>query len=342
MSLILSDIFRTVLVSNLFLILLLVFRISIFKSFSKKFNYYIWLIVVIKLLLPFTYYTFTFNALKYQDSIKKINLENFNNISMSKSNILLFIWIAGIIIYLIYTIWKYIKLKDLINDLSYEVDDKEIISLYENLLKELKISKDIKLKYTYEIETPAFFDSCVLLPPCDYTLKELEWIFRHELIHFKNKDLYIKYLVLFLKCVYWFNPFMYIMDKIIDLDCELYCDERVLKNRSIEDKKEYALIIINMMRKKLNYSNKFVAGLHQKSDIQKRVYYMFNEKYKKSIVVALFLCLFSLIAYLKLEFVSTNFLNNSISNPTYIENRIKSKPTYEKNIKIGTENQDSY
>lgn len=342
MSLILSDIFRTVLVSNLFLILLLVFRISVFKNFSRKFNYHIWLIIVIKLLLPFTYYTFTFNELKYQDSIKKIKLENFNNIYISKSNLLMFIWITGVIICLIYTIWQYIKLKNLINDLSYEVDDKEIISLYENLLRELKISKEIKLKYTYEIETPAFFDSCVLLPPCEYTLKELEWIFRHELIHFKNKDLYIKYLMLFLKCIYWFNPFMYIIDKIIDLDCELYCDERVLKNNSIEDKKEYALIIINIMRKNLNYSNKFVAGLHQKSDIQKRVYYMFNEKYKKSVFVALFLCLFSLITYLKLEFVSTNFLNSSISNPTYIENRIRSKPTYEKNIKIVEKNKDDY
>ncbi|MCC0764380.1 peptidase M56 [Clostridioides sp. ES-S-0006-03] len=340
MSLILSDIFRTVLVSNLFLILLLVFRISVFKRFSKRFNYYIWFIVVIKLLLPFTYYTFTFNTLKYQDSIKKINLENFNNISISKSGILIFIWIIGAIVYLIYNILKYIKLKNLINDLSYEIDDKDIIKLYENLLKELKIGKDIKLKYTYEVETPAFFDSCVLLPPCEYTLKELELIFRHELIHFKNKDLYIKYLVLFLKCVYWFNPFMYIMDKIIDLDCELYCDERVLKNCNIEEKKEYALIIINMMRKKLNYSNKFVAGLHQKSDIQKRVYYMFSEKYKGSTVVVLFLCLFSSIMYLKLEFISTNFLNNSISNSTYIENRIKSKPTYEKNIRI--ENQDNH
>ncbi|UWD47328.1 hypothetical protein NYR90_12320 [Clostridioides difficile] len=96
------------------------------------------------------------------------------------------------------------------------------------------------------------------------------------------------------------------------------------------------------MRKNLNYSNKFVAGLHQKSDIQKRVYYMFNEKYKKSVFVALFLCLFSLITYLKLEFVSTNFLNSSISNPTYIENRIRSKPTYEKNIKIVEKNKDDY
>ncbi|WP_307721360.1 M56 family metallopeptidase, partial [Clostridioides difficile] len=31
-------------------------------------------------------------------------------------------------------------------------------------------------------------------------------MFRHELMHFKSKDFHLKYLVLFLKIVYWFNP----------------------------------------------------------------------------------------------------------------------------------------
>ncbi|EGT5236939.1 peptidase M56, partial [Clostridioides difficile] len=49
----LNDIFRTILVSCIFIVILLVFRITLFKTFSKKFNYYIWLIVIIKLSLPF-------------------------------------------------------------------------------------------------------------------------------------------------------------------------------------------------------------------------------------------------------------------------------------------------
>lgn len=316
MNLILNNLFRTVFFSSFYIVLLLIFRITVFKNFSRRFNYYIWFIVVLKLLLPFTYYTFTFNTLKYQDSINKINLENFNNVLTLKSGILLFIWITSIIVYLIYTIWKYIKLKNLINDLSYDVDDKEIVNLYKNLLRELNINKDIKLKYSYEVESPAFFNFYVLLPPCDYTLKELEWIFRHELMHFKSKDLYIKYLILFLKIVYWFNPFIYIMEKFIDLDCELYCDERVLKNRTIEDKQDYALTIINAMRKNSSSSNKFVAGLHKKSDIKKRISNMFNEKYKKSISIAIILCLLSSLTYLKFDSITSKPLFYSFSKQT--------------------------
>ncbi|HBG6914701.1 TPA: M56 family metallopeptidase, partial [Clostridioides difficile] len=204
----------------------------------------------------------------------------------------------------------YIKLKNLISDLSYEVDDEEIINLYRSILKEFDITKDIKLKYSYEVETPAFFNSCVLLPPHDYKLKELDWIFRHELMHFKSKDLYLKYVILFLKIVYWFNPFVYIMDKHIDLDCELYCDERVLKNRNSEEKKDYALTIINAMRKGTNTSNKFIAGLHKQSDIKKRVKNMFNEKYKNGILMALTLCLLSSITFLKVN--TTSVINFNV------------------------------
>ncbi|MDB3830043.1 peptidase M56 [Clostridioides difficile] len=309
---ILNGIFRTVIVSSLIILLILIFKKNVFKRFSKKFNYYIWMIVVIKLFLPFTYYTFTINILRSKKhiNINNINLEGFNNVSTIGNSIILYTWIITVVVYLIYTIFKYIKLKNLINDLSYDVDDEEIVNLYKNILEEFNIIKDIKLKYSYEVETPAFFNSCVLLPPHEYKLKELDWIFRHELMHFKSRDLYLKYVILFLKTVYWFNPFIYIMDKHIDLDCELYCDERVLKNRNSEEKKDYALTILNAMRKGSNTSNKFIAGLHKQSDIKKRVMNMFNEKYKNGILMALTLCLLSSITFLKVN--STSIVNLNV------------------------------
>ncbi|HGM3508730.1 TPA: M56 family metallopeptidase, partial [Clostridioides difficile] len=79
-DLILNGLFRTVIVSSLCILLILTFKKSIFKKFSKKFNYYIWLIVVFKLLLPFTYYTLTVNVFRSKENINidNINLEYFN------------------------------------------------------------------------------------------------------------------------------------------------------------------------------------------------------------------------------------------------------------------------
>ena len=81
---ILNGIFRTVIVSSLSILLILIFKKNVFKRFSKKFNYYIWMIVVIKLFLPFTYYTFTINILRSKKhiNINNINLEGFNNVHL--------------------------------------------------------------------------------------------------------------------------------------------------------------------------------------------------------------------------------------------------------------------
>ena len=134
---ILNGIFRTVIVSSLSILMILIFKKNVFKRFSKKFNYYIWMIVVIKLFLPFTYYTFTINILRSKKhiNINNINLEGFNNVSTISNNIILYTWIITVVVYLIYTIFKYIKLKNLINDLSYDVDDGEIVNLYKNILE---------------------------------------------------------------------------------------------------------------------------------------------------------------------------------------------------------------
>ncbi|EQF29226.1 blaR1 peptidase M56 family protein [Clostridioides difficile CD160] len=91
------------------------------------------------------------------------------------------------------------------------------------------------------------------------------------------------------------------MDKAIDLDCELYCDERVLKNCNVQQKQEYALTIINSMKRGTNFSNKFVAGLNKQSDIRKRITNMFNEKYKNGILIALIISLLSSITFLKFD-----------------------------------------
>nr|WP_330381908.1 M56 family metallopeptidase [Clostridioides difficile] len=142
-------------------------------------------------------------------------------------------------------------------------------------------------------------------------------MFRHELMHFKSKDLNLKYLVLFLKIVYWFNPFIYIMEKYMDLDCELYCDERVLKNCTVQQKQEYALTIVNSMKRSTNFSNKFVAGLNKQSDIRKRVINMFSEKHKNGILRALIISLFSSITFFKFDSTSIIEENDFLERSRY-------------------------
>ncbi len=54
------------------------------------------------------------------------------------------------------------------------------------------------------------------------------------------------------------------------------------------------------MKRGINFSNKFVAGLNKQSDIRKRVINMFSEKHKNGILMALIISLFSSITFLNL------------------------------------------
>ncbi|MDV9786372.1 M56 family metallopeptidase, partial [Clostridioides difficile] len=182
-NLILTDILRTSITSSLVICFLLLLRTTIFRIFNKGFNYYIWLIVIVRLLFPFSYFTYTISDSKFQ--YKPILNE------VDYSNTVLIIYLTIVILLAIYRFIKYLKFKSLVIDLSYDIENLEINNLYNNLLKELNIEKHIKLKYTYEINTPSFFglfDNYILLPPHNYNLNELHWILKHELIHYKSKD----------------------------------------------------------------------------------------------------------------------------------------------------------
>ena len=49
----------------------------------------------------------------------------------------------------------------------------------------------------------------ILLPDADFTTDELRLILKHELVHYKRRDLWYKGLVLAANAIHWFNPAVY-------------------------------------------------------------------------------------------------------------------------------------
>ena len=54
----------------------------------------------------------------------------------------------------------------------------------------------------------------------------------HELVHLQRRDYFFITWALVLKCVYWFNPLIYLAYRLFRLDQELACDQRVITLRS--------------------------------------------------------------------------------------------------------------
>ena len=68
----------------------------------------------------------------------------------------------------------------------------------------------------------------------------------HELIHIKRFDVAKKYLAAFVLCLYWYNPFIWLMYHFYQEDQEMACDESVLESMSQEEAKGYIYTMIKM------------------------------------------------------------------------------------------------
>ena len=57
-----------------------------------------------------------------------------------------------------------------------------------------------------------------------------QFVLRHELAHYHARDQLWSLLRLICQCLYWFDPFVWLAAALSRRDCELACDERVLKD----------------------------------------------------------------------------------------------------------------
>ncbi|UDN60790.1 M56 family metallopeptidase [Clostridioides sp. ES-W-0016-02] len=309
-----ENLIQTTIVCSLGICLLLFLKRYLFKNFSKKFNYYIWLVIVFRMLLFLFNYTIIHDSKTYRGNSFHNNISNiYDPINDNIMLYLAYLWIFVTIVIVVYTFIKYTKFKNFVVDVSYDIEDDDVNCMYKDLLKELNIKKKVELRGSDELISPAgmgLFKSYIFLPDYPYSKDELNWILRHELMHFKNKDILIKFLVLSVKIIYWFNPLVYIMSNRLNIDCELCCDESVLSDSSLKEKKEYALALIKSIKLSKNYQNGILTTEFNKTNLERRLDSIIDRKTKKGIFLIVILCLLSASTFLKFE--SIDFINSNV------------------------------
>jgi len=123
--------------------------------------------------------------------------------------------------------------------------------------KEMGIKKKVELicsEYCNSPMTSGILSSILILPKWDEDIDEnkYEYMLRHELVHIKHHDLFIKYIGLFVMAVHWYNPFVYLMFYEISVISEMYCDSIVIGGKGEEERRNYGELIL-----KLAVQNKF-------------------------------------------------------------------------------------
>ena len=132
--------------------------------------------------------------------------------------------------------------------------------IYFVTLGEVKDAKKLKnnIYISDKIKTPAVYGIIKpkIILPIEYQESELNYILMHENAHIKRKDNFIRLFAFIIVCVHWFNPFAWLLLKLLYSDIELACDESVLSNCDETERKEYAYTLLSAAEK----TNVFAAS----------------------------------------------------------------------------------
>lgn len=160
------------------------------------------------------------------------------------------------------------------------------------------ICRKIRLQRNNKINSPMLYGiikPSILLPDEKYSPQEYQYIFRHELSHYRHGDIGIKYLFTICRGVYWFHPLVQRMCRQADTQMELLCDESVISEQNTEEKQAYCMIILRHMSNHLSIvplTTNFYGG---KKYMKKRFQNIMNTSKRKTglatIVIAAMLAL---------------------------------------------------
>ena len=255
---------------------------------NKRWQYYLWLIVIARLLIPFApkisfvpiaspeadltvvqATTGTGEKISFVVPVEKDG-EEFEGFQPAPTPVednghprlryqiwevfttmLWVVWLTGAAVLFARKITAYQRYVKGINKDACQVSDPRLLDLLSECGEQVGVMRPVELSVNRAVASPmliGFFRPCVILSTVDLTESDLRYTFLHELTHERRRDILYKWLVQFTLCVHWFNPFVWLMSREIDRACELSCDEAVISKLESRERLEYGDMLMNAVR----------------------------------------------------------------------------------------------
>lgn len=251
-----------------FLIAAVIVARALLKRAPKNVCYILWLLVGIRLVMPFSVvsvfslipsgaqvqkdireFTGTYDADNKREDMAETDAsadESYLNMEMIQEignndksdesinrpvvyfSIASVIWLAGIGVMLFYLVISW-----------YRIWQKVRFSLPSEW-------EGIKYYQCESIDAPflfGFFKARIYVP-AGLGAQELGYVLKHETVHRQRRDYLIKPVGYVLLAVYWFHPLVWAAYVLLCRDIELACDERVIRELGGAHKKEYASALL--------------------------------------------------------------------------------------------------
>lgn len=315
---------------------ILVFALKPFIKYrvSRTIQYYLWIIVLLRLVVPFSFEDSIMNDVFYDNkSLREIgnqaivsstegineNTINFSSLPNTQENITsgvhnddadstryfmdilnqyaIYIWLFGVLVVLTINLVGYIRFLKYLK-LGYRSATNEENRMLKSLLKG---RKHVRLMRNRFVTTPMLIGiirPCIIIPDVDFNQRQLKNIFLHELSHLSHFDIGVKWLTMIAASIHWFNPFMYFFKKEINNACELACDEAVIKNLSLAEKQDYGDTLIAVIAEHKYPSSVLQATMYEeKKSLKERLVAIMNHSKKSKFIMILSVILLGSIIF---------------------------------------------
>ena len=207
------------------------------------------------------------------ENVATENTAETNNIDVMY--VLSIVWLVGVVAMLIYALVSYIRLRRLVDD---------AVLLRDNIYQ----SERAGTAFILGVIRPRIY------VPYGLSLNELYMSISHEKAHISRRDHLVKPLGFIIAAVYWFNPLVWLAYILLCRDIELACDEKVIKKIGYDKKKDYSQALLNLSIPKKYISACPVA--FGEVGINERIKNVLTMKKGKKIIIAVAVAICAVLA----------------------------------------------
>jgi len=205
------------------------------------------------------------------------------------------IWIAGMIVMLVYTAVSFWKIKNKV-DVSLSVRENIYLCDY------------IDIPFVLGIVRPRIY-----LPSSLAEDDKADFVIAHEKAHIRRLDHWWKPLGFLLLTVYWFNPIIWVAYILLCRDIELACDEYVIDSLNEGEKKTYSEALLSCSMRASGFHRNMISACplaFGEVGVKDRVKAVLHYKLPafRLVVLAVLACIVAAICFLTNPKESTDYM----------------------------------
>lgn len=253
---------------SVLILLLMLLRPLVRERISRRWQYYIWLLVIARLLLPIGGLEAPAKietagpaavpllslpeaeqedvetrppgetAPEFDDSLKLRTAVREN---------LWVVWLAGALVLLIRKATAYQSFLRYLRAGRKPVEDPALLDRAAKAGEEIGVKRPVELYVNPLAASPMLLGvrkPWMVLPTVELPEEDFRFVVLHELTHCRRRDVLYKWLTQLTVCIHWFNPLVHWMAREVERTGELSCDEAVLRRLDGPGRRAYGDAIL--------------------------------------------------------------------------------------------------